>query len=84
VVLPERSRPCHCRNGRFKRAGMTEGVETCEEDQSLLDKLTADQKFAYETLKVVATPAFFINGGMLKDAMSFEEIDRKIKSLSKR
>ncbi len=68
-----------------KQAGMTEGaVETCEKDQSLLDKLTADRKFAYETLKVVATPTFFINGEMLKGAMSFEEIDEKIESLSRR
>ena len=48
------------------------------------DKLSADQKFAFETLKVDATPTFFINGEKLKGAMSFEEIDKKIKSLLKR
>ena len=68
-----------------QRAGMSEqAVEACEKDQALLDKLSADQKFAFETLKVDATPTFFINGEKLKGAMSFEEIDKKIKSLMKR
>jgi protein-disulfide isomerase len=64
--------------------GMSEqAVETCEKDQALLDKLSADQKFAYEVLKIDATPTFFINGEMLKGAMSFEELEQKIKSLLK-
>ncbi len=57
-------------------------VETCATDQTLLDKLSADQKFAYEVLKVDATPTF-INGERLKGAMSFEELDEKIKPLLK-
>ncbi len=68
-----------------KQAGMSEqDVEACEKDQVLLDKLTADQNFAFETLKVDATPTFFVNGEKLKGAMSFEEIDGKIRSLLKR
>jgi protein-disulfide isomerase len=68
-----------------KQAGMSEqDVETCEKDQALLDKLTNDQNFAFETLKVDATPTFFVNGERLKGAMSFEEIDKKIRSLLKR
>jgi protein-disulfide isomerase len=68
-----------------KQAGMSEqDVETCEKDQSVLDKLTADQNFAFATLKVDATPTFFVNGERLKGAMSFEEIDKKIRSLLKR
>src|SRR6202022_4836028 len=44
-----------------KQAGMSEqAVEACVKDQALLDKLSADQKFAFETLKVNATPPFFI------------------------
>ena len=67
-----------------KQAGLSEqAVETCAKDQKLLDKLSADQKFAYEVLKVDATPTFFINGERLKGAMSFEELDEKIKSLLK-
>ena len=66
------------------QAGMSEqSVEACEKDQALLDKLSADQKFAFEVLKVDATPTFFINGEMLKGAMSFEELEAKIRSLLK-
>jgi protein-disulfide isomerase len=64
--------------------GMNEAaVEACVKDQVLLDKLTADQKFAVEALKVEATPTFFINGEMLKGAMSFEELDAKLAALLK-
>jgi protein-disulfide isomerase len=67
-----------------KQFGMNEAaVEACEKDQALLDRLSADQKFAFEVLKVNATPTFFINGEMLKGAMAFEELDRKLKSLLK-
>jgi protein-disulfide isomerase len=62
-------------------AGMSQpAIESCVTDQALLNKIAADQKFANATLKVDATPTFFINGEMLKGNMSFEEIDRKIKS----
>ena len=68
-----------------KQAGMDEqAVESCEKDQALLDKLKADQAFAFEVLKVNATPTFFINGEMVKGAMSFEELDQKIKALLKK
>src|SRR6266851_5189714 len=67
-----------------KQNGLNEpAVESCEKDQALLDKLSADQKFAYEVLKVDATPTFFFNGEMLKGAMSFEELDAKLKALLK-
>ena len=53
-------------------AGMSEeAVETCVKDQAMLDKLKADQKYAFETLKVDATPTFFVNGEKLRGAMSF-------------
>ncbi len=67
-----------------KQAGMSEqAVETCLKDQALLDKIAADQKFANEVLKVNSTPTFFINGEMVKGETSFEEFDKKIKSLLK-
>ncbi len=67
-----------------KQAGMSEqAVEACVKDQALLDKLSADQKFAYEVLKVNATPTFFINGEMLKGAVTFEDFDKLIKPLLK-
>jgi protein-disulfide isomerase len=68
-----------------KQAGMSEqAVETCEKDQVLLDKIAADQRFALNFLKVDSTPTFFINGERLKGAMSFEELEEKIKPLLKK
>jgi protein-disulfide isomerase len=66
------------------RSGMNEqAVEACEKDQAMLDKLKADQVFAFEVLKVDATPTFFVNGEKLRGAMSFEELEAKIKPLLK-
>jgi protein-disulfide isomerase len=68
--------------GKF---GMSEeAVETCIKDNALLDKIKADQDFAYETLKVDATPTFFINGERVKGSMSFEEFEKKLAPLLKR
>jgi protein-disulfide isomerase len=68
-----------------KHFGMSEeAVADCVKDQALLDKLSADQKFAYEQLKVDATPYFFVNGERLRGSMSFEELEGKIKPLLKR
>ena len=39
------------------------------------------KKFAFEVLKVDATPTFFINGEIRKGAMSFEELDATLKAL---
>jgi protein-disulfide isomerase len=67
-----------------KQAGLTQQqVETCLKDQALLDKIAADQKYAAEVLKVDSTPTFFINGEKIKGETSFEEFDKKIKSLLK-
>jgi protein-disulfide isomerase len=68
-----------------KQAGMSEQeVETCGKDQSLLDKLAADQRFAHQVLKVESTPTFFVNGERLKGAMSFEELEEILKPLLKK
>ena len=67
-----------------KQAGMSEqAVEICEKDQVLLDKLAADQRYALQTLKVVSTPTFFVNGQKLQGAMSFEELEAIIKPMLK-
>ena len=67
-----------------KQAGLSQqAVEACLKDQALLDKLTADRKFAIEVLKIPGTPTFFINGAMMDGVPGFEEFDRKIKSLLK-
>ena len=63
-----------------KQAGMSEAaVETCVKDQALLDKLAADQRFAFQDLKVDSTPTFFVNGERLKGSMSYEELEERIK-----
>ena len=65
--------------------GMSEqDVDACEKNQDQLDKLSADQKFAFDQLKVDATPTFFINGEISKGAMSFEELDKRLAKLLKR
>jgi protein-disulfide isomerase len=67
-----------------KQAGLSQqAIEDCLKDQALLDKIAADQKFASEVLKVTSTPTFFINGEMIKGETSFEEFDKRIKSLLK-
>jgi protein-disulfide isomerase len=60
-----------------------QAVETCENDQALLNKLAADQRFALEVLKDDSTPTFFVNGGRFEGAMSFEELEDRIKPLLK-
>jgi len=67
-----------------KQAGLSQqAVETCLKDQALLDKMSADQKFAADVLKVNSTPTFFINGEVVKGETSFEEFDKRIKALLK-
>jgi protein-disulfide isomerase len=67
-----------------KQAGLSQqAVENCLKDQSLLDKIAADQKYANEVLKVNSTPTFFLNGEMIKGETSFEEFDKRIKALLK-
>ncbi len=67
-----------------KQAGLSQQqVEDCLKDQSLLDKIVADQKYASEVLTVNSTPTFFINGEKIKGETSFEEFDKRIKALLK-
>ena len=67
-----------------KQAGLSQqAVEDCLKDQALLDKMSADQKFAADVLKVNSTPTFFINGEKIKGETSFEEFDKRIKALMK-
>ena len=67
-----------------KQAGLSQQqIETCLKDQTLLDKIVADQKYASEVLKVDSTPTFFLNGEKIKGETSFEEFDKRIKALLK-
>ena len=58
-------------------------VESCVKNDTSLDKLQADQNFAYRELKVEATPTFFINGDKVKGSMSFEEFEAKLAPMLK-
>jgi protein-disulfide isomerase len=58
-------------------------VEGCVKNDTALDKLQADQNFAYGQLKVEATPTFFINGEKVKGSMSFEEFEARLAPLLK-
>jgi protein-disulfide isomerase len=61
-----------------------EAVEACAQDASLLEKIKADQQFAFDQLKVDATPTFFVNGEKIRGSMSFEDLDKKLSALLKR
>jgi protein-disulfide isomerase len=65
-----------------KQAGLSAPeVEACLKDQTLLDKIAADQKYASDVLKVDSTPTFFINGEKIKGETSFEEFQKRINPL---
>ncbi len=71
--------------GIARQSGMDDkATEACIKNQVMLDKLSADRNFAQEELKVDATPIFFINGEMVKGAISFEEMEAKIDALVKK
>jgi protein-disulfide isomerase len=62
-----------------KQHGMSEqDVATCEQDQAQFDRLTADQQYAVQELKVTSTPTFFLNGVMFRGAMAFEELEERL------
>jgi protein-disulfide isomerase len=67
------------------QAGSSEqAIKTCvDDDPSTRKKIVDDLKYAHEVLKVSSTPSFFINGEMVKGAVSFEEFDKRIKPLLK-
>ena len=67
-----------------KQAGLSQqAVEDCLKDQSMLDKIAADQKFANEVLKVNSTPTIFVNGEKIKGETSFDEFAKRINPLLK-
>ncbi|HYZ23605.1 MAG TPA: DsbA family protein [Rhodopila sp.] len=68
-----------------KLNGMSEQeVEACGKDQALLEKIAADQRYALEALQVDSTPTFFVNGERIKGAISFEELEGRLKPHLKR
>src|ERR1700730_10016537 len=67
-----------------RRAGLSaQAVEDCLKDQVLLEKISADRKYASEVLKVGGPSPFNINSEVIVGETSFEEFDKRIKSLLK-
>jgi protein-disulfide isomerase len=67
-----------------RQAGLSvQAFEDCLKDQAMQDKIAAVQKYAEDVLKVDGTPTFFINGQVIVGEASFEEFDKRIKSLLK-
>jgi protein-disulfide isomerase len=67
-----------------RQAGLSvQAVEDCLKDQAMQDKIAAVQKYAEDVLKVEGTPTFFVNGEAIVGETSFEEFDKRIKSLLK-
>lgn len=67
-----------------RQAGLSvQAVEDCLKDQAMQDRIAAVQKYAEDVLKVDGTPTFFINGQVIVGEASFEEFDKRIKSLLK-
>jgi protein-disulfide isomerase len=67
-----------------RQAGLSaQAVEDCLKDQALLEKISADRKYASEVLKVGGTPTFFINSEVIVGETGFEEFDKRIKLLLK-
>jgi protein-disulfide isomerase len=59
-------------------------VNACESDQATFDKLSADQRYAHQELKVTSTPTFFLNGNRLQGSMTFEELEERLELLLKK
>lgn len=81
-LLMAQTRDTLLRVGTMHGLSMPE-IATCERDQALLNKLSADQQHAVWELQVNSTPTFFINGTRIKGSMSFEEFEERIKPLLK-
>jgi len=65
----------------LRQAGFTrEKVESCLADQKLLDGVNAVRERA-QKLGVGSTPTFFINGKMVRGALSMSDLDKELKPL---
>lgn len=60
-----------------KQAGFTEEkFKSCLQDQKLLEGIEATRNRASETLGVNSTPTFFVNGKILRGAVSMAELEK--------
>jgi protein-disulfide isomerase len=62
-----------------KQAGFSqEKFESCLSDQKILDGIEATRTRGSEKLGVNSTPTFFVNGKMLRGAVSIEDLEKEI------
>jgi len=67
-----------------KQAGFTqESFEACLSDQKVLDGIEATRTRGSEKLGVNSTPTFFVNGKIMRGAVSIEELEKEILPLLK-
>ena len=67
-----------------KQAGFTqESFEACLSNQKILGGIEATRNRAAEKLGVNSTPTFFVNGKVLRGAVSIEELEKEIQPLLK-
>jgi protein-disulfide isomerase len=67
-----------------KQAGFTqEKFESCLSDQKILDGIEATRARGSEKLGVNSTPTFFVNGKVMRGAVSIEDLEKEILPLLK-
>lgn len=67
-----------------KQAGLSqEKFEACLSDQKVLDGIEATRARGSEKFGVNSTPTFFVNGKMMRGAVSIEELEKEILPLLK-
>lgn len=67
-----------------KQAGFTqESFETCLKDQKILEGIESVRTYGAEKLGVNSTPTFFINGKVVRGAMTMDELDKQVQPLLK-
>lgn len=64
-----------------KQRGISEQkLNACLADQAALDKLVEMQKTANETLRIPGTPTFLINGAIVENAGTWQQLEPKLKA----
>jgi protein-disulfide isomerase len=63
-----------------KQRGIPEAkLNACLADKAALDQLVAMQKYANETVQIPGTPAFLLNGTMLQNAGTWQQLEPQLK-----
>ena len=64
-----------------KQVGFTQqSLDQCLQNQEVIDGVNAIRKHAIETMKVEATPTFFINGKKISGALSLDAMEKEFAS----